>query len=270
MNFEISTWLLIGAFIQGVVLLVVPYWWTLLLTALPLAYRGSRTFLITFKFIPNPYLQGVIHDFHTAQIPDIDGNFSDEPSSEQVAVLHLGSKFNHPMGTNTRAVRTFGKHFGQMNRDLDRSKATNGYLGGQSYNRIDERGCIENIFIAYFRRIEDIHDFAYGPVHRAGWEWWNKMPKDDLKYIGISHEIFLAPAHHWETVYLNFQPTLLAGTHSRVKGDKDLGGDVEDAWVRNLVSAKSGRLRTSAGRLGRKPGALAETYSYPDGHGAEA
>jgi hypothetical protein len=48
---------------------------------------------------------------------------------------------------------------------------------------------------------------------------------------------------------VNHEPSLLGGTHSFIKGDKDIGGTVEDVWVNNVVDAAKGKLRTSAGRL---------------------
>lgn len=111
-------------------------------------------------------------------------------------------------------------------------------------------------FIAYFRSIDDIHNFAYSDAHRAGWEWWNSIPADHLKHLGINHEVFLAREGDWETIFINFQPTMLGGTHSLRQGDK-----VQEGWVTNLVKAK-GPLRTSAGRLGWGKETLTEKTGY--------
>jgi hypothetical protein len=60
---------------------------------------------------------------------------------------------------------------------------------------------------------------------------------------------------------INHEPSLLGGTHSFAKGDKDIGGSVEDAWVTNVIDAERGKLRTSVGRLKRQ-NRLSAKYNY--------
>ncbi|ETN43887.1 uncharacterized protein HMPREF1541_11018 [Cyphellophora europaea CBS 101466] len=261
-NFSLTTLLLFGAVAQTLILLIVPYWWALIFSASILLYRGGHTLLITLKLLPNPYLAGSHAEWASAQLPNKDGVFSSTPASEQVAVLHLGSKYNHPLGIFAPHAAALNDHASNMYRALDAaSKAHSGYLGGQGWLSYDDQGAAEYTFVSYWRSIDAIHAFAYSPSHRAGWEWWNSVPKDDIRHLGINHEIFLARPGEWETIYLNHQPTMLAGTHSWVRGDKEMGGQVEDSWVTNVVEAK-GRLRTSAGRLGWQKEALSEKHRY--------
>ncbi len=56
--------------------------------------------------------------------------------------------------------------------------------------------------------MEDIHTYAHGPTYRVAWEWWYKMLKE-MDDTGINHEIFLADKGQWESIYVNFQPTML-------------------------------------------------------------
>ncbi|RMZ82094.1 hypothetical protein DV737_g2155, partial [Chaetothyriales sp. CBS 132003] len=72
--------------------------------------------------------------------------------------------------------------------------AQSGYLGGACFERRDINGCFETVFISYWRSAEDIHNWAYGPVHRETWEWWNRLTVEESKHIGINHEIFARPA----------------------------------------------------------------------------
>ncbi len=97
------------------------------------------------------------------------------------------------------------------------------------------------------------HAFAHAPLHRNAWTWWEKTIKAHA-FIGVNHEIYEAEAGHWENVYLNFQPTGLgATTYLRKEGGqgKVEGGIVGDEWIGPLVDARRGKMRSSAGRLGR-------------------
>jgi hypothetical protein len=65
------------------------------------------------------------------------------------------------------------------------------------------------------------------------------------------HEVFEAPKGMWETLYVNFQPTLLGATTYLRKGNKLEGGEVSDEWVSGLLDANRGLLRTNQGRRGQ-------------------
>jgi hypothetical protein len=265
-TFSISTVLLLGALFQGTLLILLPYWWTLAPTVLALLYRTSRNTLITLKLIPNPYLQDAILDHVAASLPtDADPSSTapsaSSPTNSRIAVLHLGAKYNHPLGPFSPHAPTLQKLAGAMYMNLDARKQHNGYLGGNSYVTYDARGAMEYVFVAYFRSIEDIHAFAYSDAHRKGWEWWNSVASEERRHIGINHEVFEAEAGKWEGVYINCQPLGVMGTWRFVGGDKLIGGTVEDRWEMNAVKAR-GRLRTSAGRLGMGKESLSERYSY--------
>jgi heme-degrading monooxygenase HmoA len=166
----ISTWLLLGGLLQSALLYFIPHWWILAFSLAVLGYRFGFTMLVTLKFIPNPYLKGAVQGHTMAHLPDLDGNFSNEPSSQQVAILHLGSKFNHPLGAFEKQCAKTGEYFDGMQVELDANKKTNGYLGGMRFNAIDKEGRLETTFLSYWRSIEAIHEYAYSPKHREAWE----------------------------------------------------------------------------------------------------
>lgn len=84
----------------------------------------------------------------------------------------------------------------------------------------------------------------------------------DLNHMGINHEIYVADRGNWETVYVNFQPTMLGATTYLKRNGKLEGGVVPDEWLSPLVDASRGKLRTSAGRLGPKYGDGSENEKY--------
>ena len=59
--------------------------------------------------------------------------------------------------------------------------------------------------ISYWKDLASLQAFANGPTHRAGWDWWIGLGKK-YPHIGIMHEVYAVPKHHWENIYVNFQP----------------------------------------------------------------
>lgn len=250
-NLHFTTFLLIGALLQGVVILVFPRIWALAPTILVLLARFAETLAIAFKFKPNPYLENAIFEKWAAVIPDAGGNLSAEPADEKVAVLLLCLKINHPLGLFAPNVKRIDDFASGMAKELDAGAKDNGFLAQSHYQTRDTKGAPEILLLSYWRSIEDIHNYANGPLHRQAWTWWDDMVKKDkegMKHIGISHEIFEAPRSRWEAVYINAQPTRMGAASFFKKGDKEMGGIVEDQWVSPVVAA-TGKWRTSRGRL---------------------
>ncbi|KAJ6022363.1 hypothetical protein N7460_012758 [Penicillium canescens] len=245
-HLSLSSWLLIGCLFQSLILALTPSAYAQIPMVGAFAILGVRLIkavLITYGSIKNPYREGVVPQKYAAQIPNADGEFSDVPASERVVCFHLGSKFHHPAGIFATDSRAMGNHLGSH---------------WQSY---DERGALENNFIAYWRSIGDVHRFAYGEKHRKAWDWFNSLSKERSDFLGINHEIFSSEPGQWEAIYGNFQPSLLGATTYLKKGDKMIGGTVEDKWISPLVDARRGKFRTSAGRLGWQPDVLENKYN---------
>jgi heme-degrading monooxygenase HmoA len=262
-NFSVSSWLLLGGCLFLPIAIFLPALYILAPLVLILLGRLAYTLLITFHIIPNPYLKNSILHRTAALVPDENGNFSDEAGAEPVVCFHLGAKYNHPLGIFAPNVKELGDHFEGMLKELDSSLGHQGFLGGSFFYSPDRDGIMELTFISYWRTIDAIHNFAYGPLHRKAWEWWNGLTQKESMHLGINHEIFAAGPHQWEAIYLNHQPTLLGACTYLRKGDKLVGGTVPDTYLNGLMDARKGKLRGSAGRLGWQPTKLYEK------HGAE-
>lgn len=251
-NFNFTTILLVGAFIQGVLVLLIPRYWVLLPTLIVLLVRFADTLAITFHFRPNPYLEDAIFQKWSPQIPDVDGNISDIPANEKVAVLLLSLKLNHPLGFFAPHTKEVGELSMAMFKELDSENMVPGFLGQSQFNASDVRGGQEVLNISYWRSLEDVHNYAASETHTKAIKWWAATVKKDsesLNHIGISHEVFEAPRGKWEAISLNFQPTRLGATSYLKKGDKMIGGVVDDQWISPVVAAR-GKLASSKGRLG--------------------
>ncbi|PVH81212.1 hypothetical protein DL98DRAFT_514847 [Cadophora sp. DSE1049] len=270
-NLSLQTILLIGACVQTVLfLLPIPKLYSVGPAIALLLFRITDTTLITYNLIPNPYLKDAIHKKVTAQPHDCEGNFAG-PGKEKIAIMLLGAKSNHPLGMFEPQFGKVGKFLRRMTEELNGDPTQDSgcmspsftsfllgielkantciVLGQSAVSRKDNNGATENITISYWRSIDDVHRFAYGPAHLAAWRWWNDNMKK-LNHIGIMHEVYEADAGMWEGVYVNFQPTLLANTTYLKKDGQLVGGEVKEEWVRPLLDASRGNLRTAMGRRG--------------------
>ena len=250
-NFHSTTLLLTGALIQGLIVLFFPRIWALTPTLLILLARSADTLAITFKFKTNPYLEDVIFERWATAVPDTDGNISAEPADEKIAVFLLCLKVNHPLGLFAPNVSKIDEFGTGMAKELDEGARDNGFLGQTQYQGRDVRGAPEILLVSYWRSIEGIHSYSNGTLHKQAMVWWEKMVKQDnegMKHIGISHEIFEAPRGRWEAIAIHAQPTRMGATSFLKKGDKQMGGVLEDQWISPVVSG-TGKWRTSRGRL---------------------
>lgn len=93
-NFSISTWMAIGATLQGLLVLFARPTFAIAPATLILLYRFSHTMLMHYGFIRNTQMEDVIMGKYTVQIPDKDGKPPSEPSGTGMAVIMLGFRNN--------------------------------------------------------------------------------------------------------------------------------------------------------------------------------
>ena len=114
-----------GACLQSCVTIIVPSIYGLAPSALFLLTRLINTALITFSYKKNPYLEEVVMNKTTAQIPDGDGNFVDA-GQQKVGILILGAKSNHPLGLFAPDFGKVNVYVEQMSRELEAGAEHNG------------------------------------------------------------------------------------------------------------------------------------------------
>lgn len=56
--------------------------------------------------------------------------------------------------------------------------------------------------LIYFRSREELKAFAHGPSHRRAWDWWHSITAAH-PHLSIMHEVYHAPAGHWENIWIN-------------------------------------------------------------------
>lgn len=245
------SWALIGASLQALaVYLFSNGRYILLISTSALLFILINKTLQAYNIIPNPLLQDVYDGRSTTLIPDQETGEVTAASDKKIVILHLGAKSNSPFGFLHGQFKGVGDYLEAMNDVMDKGDV-NGFLGQTFFHRQDERGALEVVMISYWESVEDLWAFAHSGVHREAWQWWEKTIKLNGA-VGLNHEIFEADAHKWETIYINFQPTLMGATTYLKKGGKTMeGGVVPDEWISPLVDARRGPLAKSSGRMGR-------------------
>ncbi|KAI9773100.1 MAG: hypothetical protein M1840_008221 [Geoglossum simile] len=260
-NFHLSTWLLLGACMQSLLILLLPSRFALAPAFLIISCRLLDTAFMTASLKKNPLIEESIPWKFSAQIPDAQGGHSKEPSSSDVCVFLLGGRSNHPLGMFAPGMKELGNFFSDMVDDLENTPRNTALtptsvLGASSWLSTDRPATNEVTTIFYFRSFAHLHKFAHSPSHRKGWTWWNanlaKQP-----HIGIMHELYQVSKSNWESIYVNYHPTGLAATTYLAK---PTAADEKPTWVSPIVDAKKGRLRSSAGRMARDIGDGNEKY----------
>ncbi|UKZ65865.1 uncharacterized protein TrAtP1_007055 [Trichoderma atroviride] len=241
--FTISTWLAIGAVIQGLLVVFVRPTYAVAPAALILLYKLSRTILQSFGLLHNPYMDDVIMGKFSAQHGDAAGNAPTEGAQNQIAVIKLASRSNHPMGIFGPGYKQIGDFFSAMIENLTEDEDS-GFLGSSSYLCNGERLTANSIATCcYFRTVEDVHRFAHSPLHREAWDWWNNITASH-PHLSIMHEMYNAPAKGWENIYVNNHRTGIANIYKPVI--------INGKEYQPITNAARGPLATQKGRL-RQP-----------------
>lgn len=245
-NFELHTWLLLGAVAQGLICLL-PYRNIALISPviLFLTLKLLRTALITAGLLPNPNMAGTIPGKTAIMYPSPKGTY-DEPASQPVCAIVLAVRSNHPLGMFGPGYKEVGDYFRSMIKLLDANATKHGYLGSSAWlSASDRTSASEFMSIVYFENEDFLHNFAHGELHTKAVKWWDATEKEH-GHVSIMHEVFAAPRRGWEGIYANYHPTGMGKTSKEVVGE-----DGRSVWMNPLVRI-GGQMRYSKGRMGRK------------------
>ncbi|KAJ5758899.1 hypothetical protein N7520_006055 [Penicillium odoratum] len=248
---SMTTWLLLGAVIQGLAVLTLPAFYAILPAILLLSYRVLDNLLMTAGLKKNRFMDNVIMGKFTGQIPNTDGVYSSEPADENVVSFQLITRSNHPLGVLAPGAREINALAQNMFRQLAEERETYGFLGSKTWVGTDERSGGNHIMtMMYFRTLEGVHRFAHGPLHTDTWNWWNAKGKK-YGYLSIAHELYSSPRNQWENIYINSELMGLPGTMVKVKKMHKEGK--EDGWeyVNPVIDARKGKLARQYGRVNR-------------------
>ncbi|KAJ5591625.1 uncharacterized protein N7459_001994 [Penicillium hispanicum] len=263
-QFSLSTWILLGAVIQGVVVLMVPLFYAVLPAMVIISYRVVDVLLMTAGITRNRFLDGVIMGKFTGQIPNREGVYANQPSDENVVAFQLITRLNHPLGVFSPGALEIGKLAKDMYTALKEDPEKYGFLGQETLLGADGREAGNHIItMMYFRSLDDVHNFAHGPLHTDTWHWWNTKGKH-YGYLTIGHELYSSSRNQWENIYINAEPTGLPGTVVKVKKIEEDGKEMDGQWeyVHPIIDARRGKLAKQYGRVNRSNQSTGKTVDY--------
>lgn len=251
-----------GALLQGLFNFL-PYRNVLLIApvALALLYKAAVALLQTYGVLKNPWIEGSILKRTAILYADEHGQY-EKPGDAQVCAIMLATRCNHPLGILAPGFKELGDRFTAMTKELDMNATELGFLGASTWiNASDRFAGNEVMNMLYFKSPEECHAYAHGAMHTDTMLWWRNN-EHNLKHIGIMHEIYAAPKHASEGVYLNYHPTGLGATftEANVEGEK--------VWMSPLVEGK-GKMMYSKGRMGKAFSEKSEWTAFEETVGGE-
>ncbi len=259
--FTLPQLLMLGALCQLVVLAVIPARFALLPALAMLLHTVASTAMQATSPSRNSFLQGTVPGRTSAQLPaasyspeaagDAAAAFGSQPAREGIVVLHLGVRFNHPLGP----LGPGGKELAELSaacdaRVMERAKESFGCLGATTW-RGAERGAHNTLLsVYYFRSVEGLNAFAHDKIHMDAWNWYRDFAKKlghGNVHIGIFHEAFYSAPGAYETIYGNMQPVMLSAASVPIRNENS----GEEEWLSPIVSADTSALRTQLARMGK-------------------
>jgi heme-degrading monooxygenase HmoA len=204
----LPTWLILGAAIQGLAHLTLPY--RNIVLVLPcflfLLYKIGNTALLMTGILPNPLMQDVVPRRTAIVYPNEKGEQS-TPGDQDMCAIILGVVSHHPLGMFGPGFKEVGDRFREMVTELSADASRHGFLGASDWLNAGTRTSgNEFMSILYFEDEEALHRYAHGPMHSETMLWW-RQNEDKLHQIGIMHEVFAAKRKGWEGVYVNYHRT---------------------------------------------------------------
>ncbi|KAI9663033.1 MAG: hypothetical protein M1821_008081 [Bathelium mastoideum] len=270
-QFTISTWLALGAGLQTVLTLLLPFRYAVLPALLFLTLHTASTLLVSLGLRSNPLRQHVVPTKFAARLPfaslSLTANNNKPASPPSLVVFLLGFQINHPLGLLAPGGRTINQHFAALMDDIHTRADEYGLVGHMPLQGGVRGAKNDLVQLMYFRDVEGLHRFAHDPLHKAAWRWWNeavgasqgkdgKKGRNTIPHLGIWHEAYVVQPGGWETIYAQTTPTGLGA--GWVKRQGGAGGEGEKAereeWLSVMVDARRGAMRTSSGRMARSEG----------------
>ncbi|OLN85830.1 hypothetical protein CCHL11_09923 [Colletotrichum chlorophyti] len=246
-GFKLTTLFTIGAVIQCGLFLILPTKYAIIPCSVLTLNSIISTILEIRSLKPGVTPPGAVPGRVTAQLPDAKtGIIPATPASKPLVVFHLGVRFNHPLGQLAPGGREIAEHSISMNKDLLGRASEYGLYHSSTWLSADDKRGNTLMTVYYFRDVDGLHRFAHDPIHRKGWDWYNRT-KEQYPWIGIFHETFVTGPQQYETIYANMKPTLLGAASLECEDEQTK----EKAWVNTLVSCDVGPLRSQMRRMGK-------------------
>ena len=121
-DMQLSTWILWGACLQSLLVLLLPRPVALLPAATVLTGRIILSSLRIWGWLPSSALKKVSLGRTTAQIPNDDGSFPATASAKEICIFIIITRSNHPKGRFAPGLDEITSYFRDMWVDLSRNR----------------------------------------------------------------------------------------------------------------------------------------------------
>ncbi|KZO96930.1 hypothetical protein CALVIDRAFT_598057 [Calocera viscosa TUFC12733] len=261
-NFQLSTWVLLGAALVGTSFLLVGPWaiYGVLCVYGLISWRLLEALIMTLGWVPNKWLKDVLPEKFTAQLPPQDAE-DNTPGSSGFCLFILGARVNHPLGILAPGAKEIDSWAEKCYAEL-KTNEEYGLLGMSTFLGTEREANNLILTLMYFQSTEHLHKFVLSPVHRDTWSWWLDIQKK-YPHLSIMHETYDVPPRHWEAVYVHSHKAGLSGTSVKME-EKDAEG--RDMWWSSPINAARGKFRSGKGRMGCSDGDDNEKVGFMEYH----
>ena len=118
----LSTWILWGACLQSLLVLILPFYVAVMPAILVLGTRLVYSTLQIQGLLPYSGSERVNYGRMTAQIPNEDGSFPAAPSDKDVVVFIIATRSSHPKGRFAPGLEEITDYFRKMWQDLSANR----------------------------------------------------------------------------------------------------------------------------------------------------
>lgn len=249
---SLQSWIAIGSVVQSVLFLALGR-----IAFLPgvvyLACHAIDSLLMIYGKKTNIYMAGVNIGRTSGQFPSAiaPGDKKPHPSSENITVLLIGTRSNHPLGALAPGFQEQGKYMTAMQAKLatPEGRRDYGFLGSSFWTGGERSTSNDLMFVCYFKTPQGVHAFADGPLHREARNFYEGNRKTH-PHLAVWHELYDVPAGSWENIFVNSKPMLFSATKFEMPTSE---GEGKSEFVSGNISADQYRvLASSKGRLGWK------------------
>ncbi|KAF1951251.1 hypothetical protein CC80DRAFT_597624 [Byssothecium circinans] len=238
-TYRVSTWITLGAILQLLTLLCLPFRVSVMAPILLLLYRLLSA-AVRARDVYTTSFTDVRRGRWRTKIPESSSANGDD---DGIVVFMLCSRINHPQGRLAANALEVGRMFMAMWEEAEKNRDKWGYLGRTSTlgNLFDHEGNTQ-IWLSYWKNLEGLIEFSKTEVHEFGHRAYVK--DDAYKYVGIMHETYFARKGSFESIHYNFPPFGISATRFPI--DKGNGLELIDPLI------KDGPKSTMFSRMGRK------------------
>lgn len=214
-NFEISTWLAMGATLQLFLLLISPLYLAISPAILTLTLKLVYSLLVIYRILPNHRTtknKSILIRSLPAGYTDSSGSKvtpSSLPGNGNLCLVMIAAQSHHPFG-HLAPSYDFSSLTDKMIKNLETNAETNGFLGATSFLGTSQWTSGNTIMdLLYFRSKEDVDRFHKTRSHSEAHIWTNGQRRKGNDWYGLYQENYEVSTGGWDNFSARMVPTMI-------------------------------------------------------------